>query len=73
LQTDTAAIMGCGGSKEDAYHNNGAQVKPAANGAIPQGAYAGTAPPPQQYEQNGGQKKAVKAGKNLGLLSMLAG
>jgi hypothetical protein len=66
--------MGCGGSKEDAYHNNGAQVKPAPNGTVPQGAYAGTAPPPpQQYEQNGGKKKAVKAGKNLGLLSMLAG
>lgn len=71
LQTDLTAVMGCGGSKEDAYHNNGAQVKPAANGAVPQGAYA--APPPPQYQQEGGKKKAVKAGKNLGLLSMLAG
>lgn len=66
--------MGCGGSKEDAYHSNGAQVKPAAPGTVPQGAYAGTAPPPPpQYQQDGGKKKAVKAGKNLGLLSMLAG
>jgi hypothetical protein len=65
--------MGCGGSKEDAYHNNGAQVKPAANGAVPQGTYVGNAPPPPQSQPNGGEKKAVKAGKNLGLLSMLAG
>jgi len=66
--------MGCGGSKEDAYHNNnGDQVKPTANGAIPQGAYASSAPPPPQSQQNGGEKKVVKAGKNLGLLSMLAG
>jgi hypothetical protein len=67
--------MGCGGSKEDAYHNNGAQVKPASNGTVAQGAYAGSAPPPPppEHQQNGGQKKAVKASKNLGLLSMLAG
>jgi hypothetical protein len=61
--------MGCGGSKEDNKRNNGARVKPTANGAIPQGAYAKNAPPPP----NGKEKKAVKAGKNVGLLSMLAG
>jgi hypothetical protein len=64
--------MGCGGSKEDSHHSNGAQVKPAANGAVAQGAFAGPTPPPQP-QQNGGEKKTVKAGKNLGLLSMLAG
>jgi hypothetical protein len=64
--------MGCGGSKEDTYPNNSAQVKPAVNGVVPQGAFAETAPPPQS-QQNGKEKKAVKAGKNVGLLSMLAG
>jgi hypothetical protein len=65
--------MGCGGSKEDSKRNNGARVKPTANGAIPQGAYPENAPPPPQSQQNGKEKKAVKAGKNVGLLSMLAG
>jgi hypothetical protein len=67
------AVMGCGGSKEDAHRSNDAQVKPAVNCAVPQDAYAENAPPPPQSQQNGKEKKAVKAGKNVGLLSMLAG
>ena len=58
--------MGCGGSKPE-YDQGAAYAQPRPVGAAPQ--YN----EPQPHQQSAGKKKAVKAGKNLGLLSMLAG
>lgn len=57
--------MGCGSSKPE-YDQGAIYAQPKPVGTAPQ--Y-----PQSQPQQSAGKKKAVKAGKNLGLLSMLAG
>lgn len=62
--------MGCGSSKPSPYDQNAAYAQPRpVQGAPPPNFY----PPPQQPVSGKTKKqKAVKAGTNMGLLSVLA-